>query len=308
MQITLKQIQYFLAAAETGQFSAAAAKVRVTQTAITAAIKELESLLGVRLFQRRHAAGVSLTLEGHRFLQHAHNIAAAVHAALHDPGLIQQNLQGKIRVGATHSILGSYIVPPLARFRKAYPQIVLEVVELPRPALERALLQGEIDVGVAWLANLQATNELATATIARSRRQLWLCANHSLLSKRVIGLSDIQHLPYVLYDQDETPENTLLFWQRFGLEPDIRYRVTSIEALRSLVAQGLAVTILSDVIYRPFSSEGKRIETQPLLEGLPPIEIGLVWPAGREQSPPVAAFTSFMRLTLAGEGTNGPQP
>jgi DNA-binding transcriptional LysR family regulator len=70
MQISLKQIQYFLAAAETGQFSAAATKVHVTQTAITAAIKELESALGLALFHRHHASGVSIEprLRGFRFL------------------------------------------------------------------------------------------------------------------------------------------------------------------------------------------------------------------------------------------------
>lgn len=206
MSFSLKQIQYFLAATETRQFSTAAAKAHVTQTAITSAIEELESELGVTLFQRHHASGVSLTLD------------------------------------------------------------------------------------------------LATATLTRSRRQLWLSANHTLLSQRVIVLSDVQQLPYVLYDQDETPRNTLLFWEQFGLEPDIRYRVTSIEALRSLVAQGLAVTILSDVIYRPFSSEGLRIERRPLFEGLPPIEIGLVWPAERGLTGAVAAFSSFMQLTLDGSG------
>src|SRR5438445_10383096 len=111
MQISLKQIQYFLAAAETGQFSAAATKVHVTQTAITAAIKELERALGVALFLRHHASGVSLTVDGQKFLHHAYSIAAAVNSALQDPGLIRQNVSGKVRVGATPSILALYVIP-----------------------------------------------------------------------------------------------------------------------------------------------------------------------------------------------------
>jgi len=303
MQISLKQIQYFLAAAETGQFSAAAAKVHVTQTAITAAIKELESSLGVALFNRHHATGVSLTVDGQKFLHHAYNIAAAVNSAIHDPGLIRQNIAGTVRLGATHSMLGSYVVPAIARFLAAYPQVDLQVVELERPALERAILRNEVDIGVAWLANLEALGEFATVPLTRSRRQLWLCANHTLLQRRSIAMADIHLLPYVVYNQDETPRNTVLFWQRAGLEPNIRYRVSSIEALRSLVAQGLAVTILSDVIYRPFSSEGLRIETRPLLDGLPAIEIGLAWDARRELSVPADALRTFMQLTFGGPGS-----
>jgi len=303
MQISLRQIQYFLAAAEAGQFSAAATKVHVTQTAITAAIKELESALGLSLFHRHHASGVSLTVDGQKFLSHAHNIAAAVNSALHDPGLTRQNVAGKVRLGASHSMLGSYLVPAIARFVEAYPQVELEVVELDRPALERALVRGKVDVGVGWLESLESITGLSAAPLTRSRRQLWLCANHSLLKKRGIRMADIQPLPYVLYNQDETPRNTLLFWQRVGLTPNIRYRVTSIEALRSFVAQGLAVTILSDVAYRPFSSEGLRIETRPLLDALPAIEIGLCWDPKRERSAPVDALRAFFQLTFGGPGS-----
>lgn len=303
MQISLKQIQYFLAAAETGQFSAAAAKVHVTQTAITASMKELESALGVALFHRQHASGVSLTIDGQKFLHHAYNIAAAVNSAVHDPGLIRQNVTGTVRLGATHSMLGNYVVPAIARFVRAYPQVDLQVVELERPALEQALLGGEVDIGFAWLANLEAPQAFATLPLTRSRRQLWLCANHPLLQKRSIAMADIHQLPYVLYNQDETPRNTLLFWRHAGLTPNIRYRVTSMEALRSLVAQGLAVTILSDVTYRPFSSEGLRIETRPLLDAMPAIEIGLAWDASRELAAPVEALRSFMQLTFGGPGS-----
>lgn len=303
MQLTLRQIQYFMVAAETGQFSAAAAKAHVTQTAISAAIKELEAALGLRLFDRHHASGVSLTVDGQKFLHHAYSIAAAVNSAVHDPGLIRQDLAGSVRLGATHSMLGSYVVPAMARFLGAYPQVELDVVELDRPALERAVRRSEVEVGVVWLANLESAETLAAVPLTRSRRQLWLCTNHPLLSKREIALADIRDLPYVLYDQDETPRNTALFWKRAGFEPNIRYRVTSIEAVRSLVAQGMAVTVLSDVIYRPFSAEGLRIETRPLLDGLPAIEIGLIWHAERDLSPAASAFCTFMQLTFGGPGS-----
>ena len=80
MRLTLKQIRYFLAAAETGQFSAAAVQVHVTQTAITASIRELEQTLNVALFERRHASGVELTPDGQRFMQHALSIQIAIKA------------------------------------------------------------------------------------------------------------------------------------------------------------------------------------------------------------------------------------
>ena len=300
MQISLKQIHYFLAAAETGQFSAAAAKAYVTQTTITAAIRELESILGLKLFLRHHASGVSLTVDGQKFLHHAYNIVAAVNSAVHDPGLMSQDVSGRVRLGATPTMLGSYIVPAIARFLRACPQIEVEVIELERPALETALLSHEVDIGVLWLINLDQPDLFNTVPLTRSRRQLWLPASHPLLNKRNITLSDISELPYVLYDADETPRNTLLFWQHAGVQPNIRYRVSSVEAVRSLVAQGMGVTILSDVIYRPFSSEGLRIETRSLMNGLPSIEIGLAWGVQQPLSAAANALKAFMDLTFSG--------
>lgn len=300
MQFSLRQINYFLAAAETGQFSAAATKMHVTQTAITGAIKDLEGVLGVALFTRHHASGVSLTLDGQKFLHHAYSISAAVNSALHDPGLIRQNATGKVRVGATPAVLSLYLVPAIARFARAYPQIELEVEEFERPDLEVAIQQGRVDLGGAWLANLGNPEELDMVALTRARRQLWLPASHALLSKRSIALADVAPLPYVLYTDDETPRNTLRFWQSSGLQPNIKYRVSSLEALRSLVAQGLGVSIVSDPAYRPFAMEGLRIETRPLDDGLPSIEIGLTWSSRRPMTPAAEIYKTFMQLTFGG--------
>ena len=302
MPLSLKQIGYFLAAAETGQFSAAAAKAHVTQTAITAAIRQLEETLGVQLFARHHATGVSLTVDGQKFLQHAYAISAAVNAALRDPGLTPQQVSGRLRVGASHSMLGSYIVPAVARFMRAYPEVDLQLIEMERERIEQRLIAGRIDIGVLWLARLDHRDALHTVCLTHSRRQLWLPALHPLLEKRDIALSDLANLPYVLYGMDETPQNTGDFMRAAGVEPDVRYRVTSIEAVRSLVAQGLAVTVLADVAYRPFSSEGLRIEARPITDTLPPIEIGLASKQGREPSAAENAFSLFMQLTFGGPG------
>lgn len=70
-----------------------------------------------------------------------------------------------------------------------------------------------------------------------------------------------------------------------------------------LLAQGLAVAILSDASYRPFSTEGLRIETRPLDDGLPFIEIGLAWDIRHPLSPAADTFKTFMELTFGGPGS-----
>ena len=68
MALTFRQVRHFIATAEAGQVSGAAAGLNVTQSAVTASIKALEAELGRKLFDR-HSNGVTLTFEGQQFLQ-----------------------------------------------------------------------------------------------------------------------------------------------------------------------------------------------------------------------------------------------
>ncbi len=100
MTLSFRQVRYFIATADAGQISAAAANLSVSQSAVTAAIKTLETELEARLFDR-HSNGVSLTYEGHQFLPHAHNIVAAVSEATRAPRRSGPNVTGTIRCGVT---------------------------------------------------------------------------------------------------------------------------------------------------------------------------------------------------------------
>ena len=82
--ISFRQIRYFIATADTGKISLAVADPNVSQSAISAVIKRFEDELETPLFER-HASGVTLTREGHRFLQHARNTIAAISEATRAP-------------------------------------------------------------------------------------------------------------------------------------------------------------------------------------------------------------------------------
>lgn len=77
MSLTFRQVRHFIATAESGRVSAAAAALNVTQSAVTSSIKALEAELGRKLFDR-HSNGVTLTFDGHEFLQRARAIEASV--------------------------------------------------------------------------------------------------------------------------------------------------------------------------------------------------------------------------------------
>ena len=85
------------------------------------------------------------------------------------------------------------------------------------------------------------------------------------------------------------------YWDAAGLKPRVALETSSVEAVRTSVANGMGVTILSDMVYRPWSLEGERIEVRSLDDPVPSMDVGLAWPAGREVSLPSKEFAAFLQ-------------
>ncbi|MGV8986974.1 MAG: LysR family transcriptional regulator [Cypionkella sp.] len=301
MTLTLKQMRYFIAAADAGQISHAAMELNISQSAVTTAIQGLEALLGVRLLERT-PSGVTLTLEGARFLDHARNIAAAVEDALRLPLDEGRQVTGKLRLGTTYTVAGYFMSRHYARFRRAYPDIKVEMVELPRVALEEELISGDIDLGVMLVSNLVHRAEIEQETLLRSRRRLWLPTDHPLLLADRITLADVAREPYVMLTVDEAMNTAGRYWAKANLTPKVIFATSSVEAVRSLVASGMGVTILSDMVYRPWSLEGQRIELRAVVEEIPSMDVGLVWAKRRPLAAAAAVFRAFMSVAMGGGG------
>lgn len=301
MALTLKQLRYFMAAAETGQISHAAMELNISQSAITTAIQGLEAQLGVRLLDRS-ALGVAPTIEGARFLNHARNITAAVDDAERLPLGEGRQVTGRLRLGTTYTVAGYFMSRHYARFRRAYPDIQVEMVELPRLSVEEGLATGSIDMAVMLVSNLANSAGLEHETLLRSNRRLWLSTDHPLLSADRITLADVGAQPYVMLTVDEAKDTASRYWAKVGLTPKVIFTTSSVEAVRSMVANGMGVTILSDMVYRPWSLEGQRIELRSVAEPIPSMDVGLAWSNAHPMAATAAVFRSFMSVAMGGGG------
>jgi DNA-binding transcriptional LysR family regulator len=299
MTISLKQVRYFITTADTGQVSQAAMELNVSQSAVTAAIKQLESDLDVRLFTRQ-PTGVSLTAEGARFLQHARHIMAAVNAAMRAPLNEETTVSGTVRIGVSYTVAGYFLPRHFTRFTASYPRIKLELNELPRAAIESGLKEGSLDLAVMLVSNLKDKKHLAHETLLRSRRRLWLPVEHPLLARETITLEDIAGQPYVMLTVDEASHTAGRYWRPTGLRPNIVFKTSSVEAVRSMVADGMGLTILSDMVYRPWSLEGQRIELRNVADEIPSMDVGLAWSKQRVRSAATRTFHDFLSLSLSG--------
>ncbi|MCY3996320.1 MAG: LysR substrate-binding domain-containing protein [Rhodobacter sp.] len=294
MDPSLRQIRYFIAVANAGQISRAARDLNVSQSAITTAVRQLEDVVGCPLF-RRHVRGVSLTHDGTIFLQHAHRIFAAVDEAVHAPRSIRSTLTGKLRIAMTYTVAGYFLPQHLERFTRHYPGVELHPIEASRIDIESGLLSGQYDIAVLLTSNIADQESLAYETLIRSSRRLWLSTRHDFLERDTISLPDVATQPYIMLTVDEASNTAQRYWNQAGVRPKTLMRTSSVEAVRSMVASGMGVTILSDMVYRPWSLEGLRVEARDLTSPVPTMDVGLAWAVNVELPPVAAAFCEFIR-------------
>lgn len=301
MSFSLKQIRYFIAAAETGQVSQAAIELNVSQSTVTASIQQLEAILDVRLFDR-NPAGVSMTPGGARFLLHARNIMAAVEEALQVPRSRPDAISGRVRIGVSYTVAGYFLPRHHARFQRNFPLVEVDLFEAPRPAIEQGLVEGSLDLAVMLVSNVEAADRLHCEILMRSKRRLWTPPEHALLKAETVGLAEVACHPYVMLTVDEASQTAGRYWARTSYEPDVIFRTSSVEAVRSMVAAGMGVTILSDMVYRPWSLEGQRIETRLLVDDIPSMDVGLARARDRPMALATRAFHDFLSLAFTGGG------
>ena len=99
----------------------------------------------------------------------------------------------------------------------------------------------------------------------------------------------------MLLTVDEAADAAARYWGQYGLKPNIRLRSTSIEAVRSMVANGQGIAIASDMQYRPWSLEGKRVETVLLADPVHPLSIGMAWRSGEPTGPATRLIQAYFR-------------
>ena len=144
------------------------------------------------------------------------------------------------------------------------------------------------------VSNLQNSTDIHTETLIKSRRRLWACADHELLARDTVGLEDVAREPYLMLTVDEAERSAMRYWNDTPFRPRVTFRTSSVEALRGMVASGMGITILSDMVYRPWSLEGQRIEVKTLSDQVHTMDVGLAWRRTAELSQPALAFCEHL--------------
>lgn len=299
MAFTLRQLRYFIAVAEQGTVIGAAQDLSISQSSVTQAIKDLERDLGVSLFER-HARGLSITHKGNQFLRHASRILSEVSDARSAFQEERSSAPGRLQLGVTSLVAGYVLSDLLSRYRRVYPEVEVSAIEDSGDYLEHLLIGGELDVAVMVVSDARDRMALQTDILEVSPYRLWLPISHTLITRDAIELTDLAGEPFIMLTVDEIAEDAEKILRSLGSKPNIAFRTRSVEAVRSLVATGAGVALLPDLVYRPWSLEGDRLESRDISTGLPVVQVGVAW---RRGSPLSDSARDFISLAQAHRST-----
>jgi DNA-binding transcriptional LysR family regulator len=296
---TLVQLRYFLVAAERGSMTEASAELHIAQSAVSAAIHNLERDLQVQLFIRRRGRGLTLTPAGERLQQQARDLLSRARDVEREARGDGETISGPVAVGCFVTLAPYYLPPLFSECTRRYPDIEIDAVEAETDQLVHALAAGRIDFALTYDLGLAAELDLRSETIARAPAYVIVPADHPLAGQGSVELTELSTEPLVLLDLPHSRDYFRSLVAATGTTPNVRYRTQSYETVRSLVARGLGYSILNQ---RPATSQtygGGEIAELQLRCGGPPLEVKIASVGDMTQTARALAVTDLLREIAA---------
>jgi LysR family hydrogen peroxide-inducible transcriptional activator len=296
----IHQLRYFVAVADEGSFSRAAAKVRVAQPSLSQQIRKLEAEVGQPLFDRLPRS-VVLTEAGRCLMDYARQILASINDARRCVDELKGEIAGNLAVGAIPTI-APYVLPELVvTFQKHYPQVTLEIVEDVTSGITRRIKAGELDVAIA--STCQQTPTLRRDSLGAEPLLALLPEDHPMAKKALIELDDLKSQRFLLLHEMHCLSqqvNQLLESRR--LRPEIALAGSQLTTIANMVAAAIGVSIVPQMMVKHQTTPG--CVSLPFAPPVPERELNLLYNPLRYQSKAAAAFRQEAAAALSSEGSS----
>ncbi len=294
--LNLRQVECFVRSVEAGTMTAAAEQLLVSQSAVSLAVAGLENALGTQLLVRRRSRGLALTAAGRRFLPQAKELLAHAEDVRADVQSEGSELSGRLVVGCFRTAAPFVLPGLLETFAAEHPGVRLDFIEGPLPELERALKEGRCEVALVY--DLDVGPGIECDALYQTEPYVLLSPGHPLAAQEELALATLAEHPMVMLD---VPPSSAYFHGVFaeaGVEPDVRFNVSSYELLRSLVARDLGYGLLISRPAADVSYEGRPLVARRLAGDPLPIDVSLAWVAGVRRTRRARAFADHCRRML----------
>lgn len=258
----LRHLRYFLAIAETGNFTRAAQKLGIAQPPLSQQIRALEDEVGVQLFHRV-AHGAELTEAGRAFLVEAEAALAAAHRAKLAAARAHRGEIGSLALGFTSSSgFNPIISATVDAFHHAWPDVRVSLDEMNTMPLYERLLRDDLDAAFVR-PSIDDPEEISLRHLLEEETVIALPANHPLAGEEVLRIKDLAKLPFILFPRTVAAglhDEVVDACRKAGFVPIVAQEALRVASTINLVAAHLGVSIvprsitqiaLPGVVYRP---------------------------------------------------------
>ena len=296
----IHQLRYFVAVAEEGSFSRAAAKVRVAQPSLSQQIRKLEAEVGQPLFDRLPRS-VVLTEAGRCLIDYARQILASIGDARRCIDEFKGEIAGRVAVGAIPTI-APYVLPELVvTFQNHYPQVTLEIVEDVTAGITRRIEAGELDVALA--STCQQSPTLRRERLGNEPLLALVPEGHELAKKSEITFDDLKSQRFLLlHEMHCLSQQVHHLLESRRLHPEIALAGSQLSTIANMVAAGIGVSIVPQMMVRHHATPG--CVTLQFATPVPERELNLLYNPLRFQSKAAAEFRREATAALSSQDSS----
>lgn len=299
-------LEVFRTVARYGSITAAARRLRFTQSAVSRQIAALEAEVGARVFDRL-PRGVALTEEGRILLPHAQAVLDRLTAAQHNLDDLHRLGSGRLRVGAFPTAVAALVPRALASFRSAYPALALSLVEGLTPGLLERLAAGDADVVVVSSSPTGPIDPggVDLHHLLDERLLVAVSHEHRLARRRTVRLAELADDAFIV--GSKTAEDTLLRASLpSGFQPRIDIVAAEWTGKLGCVAAGLGVALVPALAVRGTPTDIALLRLHTDDESIRRIFAATI--AGRARPPAVTRFLTHLDEAALGFGQSPDRP
>lgn len=245
----LKLLKSFHAVAELLHFRKAAVRVGITQPALSQHIARLEAELGVPLFERDRRT-VKLTSAGQTLRDETAGPLQQLESALESTKRVGGLREKTLKVGQLQYISHVFLPPAIQSLKRARPDVLVELVELPSNEIEAAVRDGRVDIGFGTIG-LTHADDLVTREVVRGYWAVWVSKEHPFAQLDEVPLAQLAEQPLILFARAIAPNSydflTRLL-ERTGSRPRVMHHIHQPQHGVPLALQGLGVFVVGSYV------------------------------------------------------------
>jgi DNA-binding transcriptional LysR family regulator len=289
----LRHLRYFAAVADELHFGRAAARLAVSQPALSVQVQQLEALVRARLLTR-HSRHVSLTDAGRVLAEGARRVLREIDAVVEATRQADAGAVGVLRIGFGPTLMISTLAQVVQSYRSRFPDVRMDLRELATAEQIEALLRGDLDVG--FVRGAETDPRLHVELFAREPLLIAVYRDHALARASRVALSALAHDPWVLFPRAIAPqlhEQVMRVCRQAGFTPNVVQESREVYTTVGLVGAGVGVTIVPEAVQR---MSWRGVVYKPIPRAT--VRLSMVRPSGAIR-PVVDGFLAIARKAAA---------